>query len=70
MDQQRIEMSSEASLIGGILLILFIGAVIGWQMSHAYYRKHYNEILKASSDMLNVTTETLQRTLKRVKDKD
>lgn len=63
-------MSSEASLIIGILLILFIGAVIGWQMSHTYYKKHYNEILKASSDMLNVTTKTLQRTLKRVKDKD
>lgn len=61
-------MNSDLTLIIGLITILFIGGTIGWWLSHRFYSKHYAEILKASSDMLNIATETLNVLNKRIRD--
>lgn len=61
-------MNSDLTLIFGLITILFIGGTLGWWLSHRFYSKHYAEILKASSDMLNIATETLNVLNKRIRD--
>lgn len=61
-------MNSDLTLIFGLITILFIGGTIGWWLSHRFYSKHYAEILKASSDMLNIATETLNVLNKKIRD--
>jgi hypothetical protein len=61
-------MNSDLTLIIGLIIILNISGVIGWWLSHRFYSKHYAEVLKASSDMLNIATETLNILNKRIPD--
>ena len=40
-------MSSDAALILGIVMLLWLGGVIGWWLSSRFYESRYKELLDA-----------------------
>ncbi len=62
-------MSGDAALILGIVMLLWLGGVIGWWLSCKFYESRYKELLDASIEVNKVTINSLAQTMKDIKAK-
>ena len=62
-------MSGNASLILGIILLLWLGGIIGWWLSSRFYESRYKELLDASIEVNKVTISSLAQSMKEIKAK-
>ena len=60
-------MSSDAALILGIVMLLWLGGVIGWWLSCKFYESRYRELLDASIEVNKVTISSLAKSMKDIK---
>jgi uncharacterized protein YneF (UPF0154 family) len=60
-------MSSDAALILGIVMLLWLGGMIGWWLSCKFYESRYKELLDASIEVNKVTINSLAQTMKDIK---
>ena len=60
-------MSQDTALIFGILLLLWLGGVIGWWLSSRFYESRYKELLDASIEVNKVTISSLKQTMRDIK---
>jgi uncharacterized protein YneF (UPF0154 family) len=60
-------MSSDAALILGIVMLLWLGGVIGWWLSCKFYESRYKELLDASIEVNKVTISSLAKSMKDIK---
>ena len=60
-------MSSDAALILGIVMLLWLGGVIGWWLSSKFYESRYKELLDASIEVNKVTLSSLEKSMKDIK---
>ena len=62
-------MSGDTALILGIILLLWLGGVIGWWLSSKFYESRYKELLDASIEVNKVTLSSLAKSMKDIKAK-
>ena len=62
-------MSGDAALILGIVMLLWLGGVIGWWLSSKFYESRYKELLDASIEVNKVTLSSLAKSMKDIKAK-
>ena len=62
-------MSGDAALILGIVMLLWLGGVIGWWLSSKFYQSRYKELLDASIEVNKVTLSSLAKSMKDIKAK-
>jgi uncharacterized protein YneF (UPF0154 family) len=62
-------MSGDAALILGIVMLLWLGGVIGWWLSSKFYQSRYKELLDASIEVNKVTISSLAKSMKDIKAK-
>lgn len=60
-------MSQDTALIFGILLLLWLGGIIGWWLSSRFYESRYKELLDASIEVNKVTISSLEQTMRDIK---
>lgn len=60
-------MSGDAAVILGILLLLWLGGVIGWWLSSRFYESRYKELLDASIEVNKVTLSSLEQSLQEIR---
>ena len=60
-------MSSDAALILGIVMLLWLGGVIGWWLSSKFYESRYKELLDASIEVNKVTLSSLAQSMEDIK---
>ena len=62
-------MSDDTAVIFGILLLLWLGGVIGWWLSSRYYESRYKELLDASIEVNKVTISSLAQSMEKIKER-
>ena len=62
-------MSQDTALILGIILLLWLGGVIGWWLSSRFYESRYKELLDASIEVNKVTINSLAQTMEKIKER-
>ena len=62
-------MSGDAALILGIVMLLWLGGMIGWWFSCKFYESRYKELLDASIEVNKVTLSSLAKSMKDIKAK-
>ena len=60
-------MSGDTALILGIVLLLWLGGIIGWWLSSKFYESRYKELLDASIEVNKVTISSLAQSMKDIK---
>ena len=60
-------MSGDAAVILGIVLLLWLGGVIGWWLSSRFYQSRYKELLDASIEVNKVTINSLSKTMEEIR---
>ena len=60
-------MSGDTALILGIVLLLWLGGIIGWWLSSKFYESRYKELLDASIEVNKVTLNSLAQSMKDIK---
>lgn len=60
-------MSQDVALIFGIVLLLWLGGVIGWWLSSRFYESRYKKLLDASIEVNKVTISSLEQTMREIK---
>ena len=60
-------MSGDAALILGIMMLLWLGGMIGWWLSSRFYESRYKELLDASIEVNKVTIGSLEQTMRDIK---
>ena len=60
-------MSQDVALIFGVLLLLWLGGIIGWWFSSRFYESRYKELLDASIEVNKVTISSLEQTMREIK---
>ena len=60
-------MSGDTALILGIVMLLWLGGVIGWWLSSKFYESRYKELLDASIEVNKVTLSSLAQSMKDIK---
>jgi len=60
-------MSDDLAVIFGIALVLWLGGVIGWWLSARWHQKRYKELLDASIEVNKITINSLEKTMKEIK---
>ena len=60
-------MSGDTALILGIVMLLWLGGVIGWWLSCKFYESRYKELLDASIEVNKVTIGSLEQTMRDIK---
>jgi len=60
-------MSDDTAVIFGILLLLWLGGIIGWWLSSRFYESRYKELLDASIEVNKVTISSLEQTMRDIK---
>jgi len=60
-------MSGDTALILGIVLLLWLGGIIGWWLSSRFYESRYKELLDASIEVNKVTISSLAQSMKEIK---
>ena len=60
-------MSSDVALLLGIVMLLWLGGVMGWWLSSKFYESRYKELLDASIEVNKVTINSLAQTMKDIK---
>ena len=62
-------MSDDTAVIFGIVLLLWLGGVIGWWLSSRYYESRYKELLDASIEVNKVTISSLAQSMEKIKER-
>ncbi len=62
-------MSGDAALILGIVMLLWLGGMIGWWLSCKFYESRYKELLDDSIEVNKVTLSSLAKSMKDIKAK-
>ncbi len=62
-------MSGDLAVIFGILLLLWLGGVIGWWLSSKINQSRYKELLDASIEVNKVTMSSLEQSMKEIKER-
>jgi uncharacterized protein YneF (UPF0154 family) len=62
-------MSSDAALILGIVMLLWLGGMIGWWLSSKFYESRYKELLDASIEVNKVTLSSLAQSMEKIKER-
>jgi len=62
-------MSDDLAVIFGIALVLWLGGVIGWWLSSRWHENRYNELLQASIAVNKITIDSLQKTMKEIRER-
>ena len=62
-------MSGDTALILGIVMLLWLGGVMGWWLSSKFYESRYKELLDASIEVNKVTLSSLAKSMKDIKAK-
>lgn len=62
-------MSDDTAVIVGILLLLWLGGVIGWWLSSRFYESRYKELLDASIEVNKVTISSLAQSMEKIKER-
>ena len=60
-------MSSDAAVLLGIVMLLWLGGVIGWWLSSKFYESRYKELLDASIEVNKVTLSSLAQSMEDIK---
>ena len=60
-------MSQDVALIFGIVLLLWLGGIIGWWLSSRFYESRYKKLLDASIEVNKVTISSLEQTMREIK---
>jgi uncharacterized protein YneF (UPF0154 family) len=60
-------MSGDTALILGIILLLWLGGIIGWWLSSRFYESRYKELLDASIEVNKVTINSLSQTMEEIR---
>ena len=60
-------MSGDTALVLGIVMLLWLGGVIGWWLSSKFYESRYKELLDASIEVNKVTISSLAQSMKDIK---
>ena len=60
-------MSGDTAVIVGIVLLLWLGGIIGWWLSSKFYESRYKELLDASIEVNKVTINSLAQSMKDIK---
>ena len=60
-------MSGDTAVIVGIVLLLWLGGIIGWWLSSKFYESRYKELLDASIEVNKVTIHSLAQSMKDIK---
>ena len=62
-------MSGDTAVLLGIVMLLWLGGVIGWWLSSRFYESRYKELLDASIEVNKVTISSLAKSMKEIKEK-
>jgi len=62
-------MSGDTALILGIVMLLWLGGVMGWWLSCKFYESRYKELLDASIEVNKVTIDSLSQTMEEIRKK-
>ena len=62
-------MSGDTAVLLGIVMLLWLGGVIGWWLSSKFYESRYKELLDASIEVNKVTLSSLAKSMKDIKEK-
>ena len=62
-------MSDDIAVIVGILLLLWLGGVIGWWLSSKVNQSRYKELLDASIEVNKVTMASLEKSMREIKER-
>ena len=62
-------MSGDTALILGIVMLLWLGGIIGWWLSSRFYESRYKELLDASIEVNKVTLSSLAQSMKKIKER-
>jgi hypothetical protein len=62
-------MSGDAAVILGIVMLLWLGGIIGWWLSSKFYESRYKELLDASIEVNKVTISSLEQTMREIKER-
>ena len=62
-------MSGDTALILGIVMLLWLGGVIGWWLSSKFYQSRYKELLDASIEVNKVTMSSLEQSMREIKER-
>ena len=62
-------MSGDTAILLGIVMLLWLGGVIGWWLSSKFYESRYKELLDASIEVNKVTISSLAKSMKDIKAK-
>ena len=62
-------MSGDTAVLLGIIMLLWLGGVIGWWLSSKFYESRYKELLDASIEVNKVTISSLAKSMKEIKAK-
>ncbi len=60
-------MSGDAAVLLGIVMLLWLGGIIGWWLSSKFYESRYKELLDASIEVNKVTINSLAQSMKDIK---
>jgi len=60
-------MSQDFALVFGMVLLMWLGGVIGWWLSARWHQKRYRELLDASIQVNKITISSLEKTMKEIK---
>jgi uncharacterized protein YneF (UPF0154 family) len=60
-------MSGDNAVLLGIVMLLWLGGIIGWWLSCKFYESKYKELLDASIEVNKVTISSLAQTMKDIK---
>jgi hypothetical protein len=60
-------MSGDTAVLLGIVMLLWLGGVIGWWLSSKFYESRYKELLDASIEVNKVTINSLAQSMKDIK---
>ena len=63
-------MSGDTALILGIVMLLWLGGVIGWWLSCKFYESRYKELLDASIEVNKITKSSLEKTMREIKERN
>ena len=62
-------MSGDTAVLLGIVMLLWLGGVIGWWLSSKFYESRYKELLDASIEVNKVTISSLAQSMKEIKER-
>ena len=62
-------MSGDTAVLLGIVMLLWLGGVMGWWLSSKFYESRYKELLDASIEVNKVTLSSLAKSMKDIKAK-